>query len=501
MAVNLSKNGVALQAAYDDVVDGKSETNWALFTYEGNSNDIRLAQKGEGGLEEMVEELSSGKVMYAFCRVHDPNSGLAKYVLINWTGEGVKDSRKGLCANHVSSMANFLKGAHVTVNARGEDDVDPVNIMGKVAKASGANFNFHKQAESQAYSDAPRGPVGSVYRKINAVDEIQRTNKDNFWAQAQIDEELRQKEESKRAEMERQKLERERKKRDDIEAAERKKRGKERASQIAQQKTLEKKLEEEKREEDTQQKEQQENVHQKPQNKGINSAASVQKAKEAQSLISQRTFDPMEAFKQREQSFELNKANFAAAGRPGRLQSPFLFQKSTDREDPVEIQVPKSPAPLVPESRYPVQSTVEEWSDGFEDDEDAGSANQDVSAVEEWSDGFEDDEDAGSANQEEPGGQVAAYKSHTFAKAEETEELYEDIYESTPTAEKPGADSLDHGLCARALYDYQAADDSEITFDPEDVITEIDKVDEGWWSGRAPNGHYGMFPANYVELV
>lgn len=86
----------------------------------------------------MVEELNSGKVMYAFCRVQDPNSGLPKYVLINWvcapfqcytlfvlfevvvlgfgeqsvvfqTGEGVKDARKGICANHVSSIANFLK--------------------------------------------------------------------------------------------------------------------------------------------------------------------------------------------------------------------------------------------------------------------------------------------------------------------------------------------------------------------------------------------------------
>lgn len=40
----------------------------------------------EGGLEEMVEELNSGKVMYAFCRVKDPNSGLPKFVLINWVG-------------------------------------------------------------------------------------------------------------------------------------------------------------------------------------------------------------------------------------------------------------------------------------------------------------------------------------------------------------------------------------------------------------------------------
>lgn len=88
----------------------------------------------DGGLEELVEELNSGKIMYAFCRVQDPNSGLPKYVLINWvcaarhsgvsecllklllkksslfqTGEGVNDARKGLCANHVSSIANFLK--------------------------------------------------------------------------------------------------------------------------------------------------------------------------------------------------------------------------------------------------------------------------------------------------------------------------------------------------------------------------------------------------------
>lgn len=38
----------------------------------------------DGGLEELVEELNSGKVMYAFCRVQDPNSGLPKFVLINW---------------------------------------------------------------------------------------------------------------------------------------------------------------------------------------------------------------------------------------------------------------------------------------------------------------------------------------------------------------------------------------------------------------------------------
>lgn len=78
----------------------------------------------------------------------------------------------------------------------------------------------------------------------------------------------------------------------------------------------------------------------------------------------------------------------------------------------------------------------------------------------------------------------------------------------------------DGGLKARALYDYQAgknlsmllfckpllnirflADESEITFDPGDVITHIDQIDEGWWQGLGPDGSYGLFPANYVQLM
>ena len=44
-----------------------------------------------------------------------------------------------------------------------------------------------------------------------------------------------------------------------------------------------------------------------------------------------------------------------------------------------------------------------------------------------------------------------------------------------------------------------AAGDDEISFDPGDVITNIDKVDEGWWTGTC-NGRTGLFPANFVEV-
>lgn len=56
----------------------------------------------DGGLEEMVEELNSGKVMYAFCRVKDPNSGLPKYVLINWV------SRKRLFPLECGALGTYV---------------------------------------------------------------------------------------------------------------------------------------------------------------------------------------------------------------------------------------------------------------------------------------------------------------------------------------------------------------------------------------------------------
>jgi hypothetical protein len=54
---------------------------------------------------------------------------------------------------------------------------------------------------------------------------------------------------------------------------------------------------------------------------------------------------------------------------------------------------------------------------------------------------------------------------------------------------------------ARALYDYDADDDTEISFLPGDIITEIDMFDEGWWTGTGPDGKVGMFPANYVQIL
>ncbi|XP_047416250.1 drebrin-like protein isoform X1 [Sciurus carolinensis] len=433
MAANLSRNGPALQEAYVRVVTEKSPTDWALFTYEGNSNDIRVAGTGEGGLEELVEELNSGKVMYAFCRVKDPNSGLPKFVLINWTGEGVNDVRKGACANHVSTMANFLKGAHVTINARAEEDVEPECIMQKVAKASGANYSFHR--ESSRFQDAgPQAPVGSVYQKTNAISEIKRVGKDSFWAKAEKEEENRRLEEKRRAEEEQRQLEQERRERELQEAARREQRYQEQHREASPSgRTCE----------------QQQEV--------------VSKNREEQVFSGQRTAHPREIFKQKERAMSTTSIS---SPQPGKLKSPFLQKQLTQPE----TSFGREPTPTI--SR-PVADVCEEPAPSI------------------------------------PPSLVQAEEEATYEEPPEQETLYEE----PPMVQQQdtGSEHIDHytqaqglsgqGLCARALYDYQAADDTEISFDPENLITGIEVIDEGWWRGYGPDGHFGMFPANYVELI
>ncbi|XP_008574077.1 PREDICTED: drebrin-like protein isoform X1 [Galeopterus variegatus] len=433
MAANLSRNGPALQEAYVRVVTEKSPTDWALFTYEGNSNDIRVAGTGEGGLEEMVEELNSGKVMYAFCRVKDPNSGLPKFVLINWTGEGVNDVRKGVCANHVSTMVNFLKGAHITINARAEEDVEPECIMQKVAKASGANYSFHK--ESGRFQDAgPQAPVGSVYQKTNAVSEIKRVGKDSFWAKAEKEEENRRLEEKRRAEEEQRRLEQERRERELREAALREQRYQEQGSTASPgSRTCE----------------QQQDM--------------VSGNREEQESPSLQATHPREIFKQKERAMSTTSVSIP---QPGKLRSPFLQKQLTQ--------------PETPSSREPTPTSSRPRADLHE--EPAPSAPLCLVQAEE------------DAVYEEPPEQETYYEEPPLVQQEGAGSEHVDHYTQ-------GQGLSGQGLCARALYDYQAADDTEISFDPENLITGIEVIDEGWWRGYGPDGHFGMFPANYVELI
>ncbi|XP_051746786.1 src substrate protein p85-like isoform X4 [Ctenopharyngodon idella] len=82
------------------------------------------------------------------------------------------------------------------------------------------------------------------------------------------------------------------------------------------------------------------------------------------------------------------------------------------------------------------------------------------------------------------------------------DEDYEDAVSYAPPAvvDNDYEDLSVGGQTARAIYDYQGEASDEISFMPDDIITNIEMVDEGWWKGTC-HGRTGLFPATFVELM
>lgn len=58
LQVNIASPDIA--KAYQDVLNDRG-IDWAVFTYEKASNDLRVQSTGNGGLDELEEEFSDGR--------------------------------------------------------------------------------------------------------------------------------------------------------------------------------------------------------------------------------------------------------------------------------------------------------------------------------------------------------------------------------------------------------------------------------------------------------
>ncbi|XP_047656732.1 LIM and SH3 domain protein 1 isoform X1 [Tachysurus fulvidraco] len=75
-------------------------------------------------------------------------------------------------------------------------------------------------------------------------------------------------------------------------------------------------------------------------------------------------------------------------------------------------------------------------------------------------------------------------------------------YEPEPVRQAAAAPPPSSGKRYRAVYDYTAADEDEVSFLDGDVIVDVQPIDEGWMYGRVERtGQQGMLPANYVEAI
>ena len=165
--MQVSLSSPAIRAAYEKVLDGAADH--VVLTYRKLSNDLDVATTGTAPLDDVVEELSDGKIMYAFVRVTDPNTRLPKFVLICWCGEGVPEHRRGVFAPHSAAVADYFKTYHVSISACTEADVDPALIMRKVTDSSGSKYGA-AGAAANTKPGGPITPVGTNHKPVGTPD-------------------------------------------------------------------------------------------------------------------------------------------------------------------------------------------------------------------------------------------------------------------------------------------------------------------------------------------
>ncbi|XP_055556570.1 drebrin-like [Falco cherrug] len=348
-APGLERHRLALLAAKEDVGNPRAGTNWAVFAYE-KYHDLKLLDSGAGGPDELAEKFSTTSIMYGLCRVQDPGTGTHRIVLINWVGEKAPESQREACARHLPTIRAFFREASVVLSARRVEEVTQEGLSRALAQL----------APTAAPALARRVPppdaqelVGTNYRKTNPALEIHRTKRDSFWAQAEREEEQRKEEERRRVLEERKRWERERMEEERREAAERELRFKEKERMIEEQRKEQARLEAEERRKEKARWEQQQREYEEAMRDRGRRSESIEKAAEAAVLVSQRSQNPRDFFRQRERSGSTSGTPLPTphlGTRPG-ARRPFLrYQRSLTesafifrRPDP-----PPLPGPLQP---------------------------------------------------------------------------------------------------------------------------------------------------------
>ncbi|XP_061596529.1 drebrin-like isoform X2 [Cololabis saira] len=356
MAVNLAKNRLPLLTAYQDVIDEYSDTDWALYTYEDDSNDLILSSSGGGGLAEITLTFDNGRVMYGFCSLKEPTAALPRYILINWVGEDVADARKCACASHVATIADFFQGVEVIINASSLEDIDPSAIgqrltNGTAPVASPVMSRLRTREEDN----------GTVYQKTNAEVEMKKINREEFWEQAKREEELRKEEDKKKAAEERQRFEEERMELEKKEQENREKRYRERERQIEEHRK--KMLEEEEARERLRN---QTTMAAEASLEDLDLNKKESEVEEAKAIIAQRSGNPREFFKQKERALTISvDTSPVSIHRTGRLDSPFLKQQHSP-SSPCMTPPLRGVSPL----RTPLQTRTQPTATAGDDDDD-----------------------------------------------------------------------------------------------------------------------------------
>ncbi|TQV92532.1 hypothetical protein V2A60_007210 [Cordyceps javanica] len=138
-----------IAAAYEAVRSDKEATNWLALSDAGpRGGRLALTGTGTGGLGELARTLAGSggdaAVRYGYARVeyaNDAESTRVKFVLVVWIGEGTPVMRKARVSVESGDVKRVLAHHSIAVTASDASELDEADIVARLRKAGGADYN------------------------------------------------------------------------------------------------------------------------------------------------------------------------------------------------------------------------------------------------------------------------------------------------------------------------------------------------------------------------
>eukprot|EP00833_Pecoramyces_ruminatium_P005447 jgi/Orpsp1_1/1179479/evm.model.c7180000069482.1 len=488
MSVSFSANGKEVKRAYDSILNGDSTFEWALYGYEDGTNEIELVDSGSG-LEKLCEEFDEDEYQYAFARVTDPNTNLPRFVFISWCGESVPFTKKGMYNANTNDVLRFFAGFHIHINARSKYDVDPDEIMKKVKNCSGANYSFHqKQAvKNNTFNSSKIEP------KIELKAENNKSSDLNKFSSAPKSNPLNnQSSQSSTSTVPK-------------------------ANPLNSSKTN---ISEENKDSSTSSR-RRSSVDYNPLQPNASRKNSFAKKENSVGSI-KAAFENMDNSSKPPSNAQntLNVSNGNAVLSSDNSSSSLTRRRSSVDYNPLQPNASRKNSFNIKENSVENIKAVFEKTEKDENIKEdpskicsgGGSISKKISAFQNQIQETKENNNNLKSFEKKPNPiQRKIEQPKPEPKREPEPEPEPESIQIIPTKiEEPpevenvnekelGKPSTQQGMTVKALYSYEAQEDNELSFEENEILTNIMEVPgDGWWSGNNSKGQYGMFPSNYV---
>lgn len=148
-----------IEQAYLNVVRGNDpDTTWLIIS--PNNKKEYIPEFTGSDFSEFLQEFDDTKVQYGLARVCPPGSDVEKLILIGWCPDSAPLKTRASFASNFGAVANqVLRGYHVQVTARDEDDLDEKELLMKISNAAGARYSIQQATKTSSALKPKPAPV------------------------------------------------------------------------------------------------------------------------------------------------------------------------------------------------------------------------------------------------------------------------------------------------------------------------------------------------------